>query len=94
MDVYHKAFNEVFENENIKPNIIMVSSSVRDALTLISKNIGVAILSSKVASNCPDIALVPLKRPLIRDTQMLIRNEKDTCLSTKLFFDFIKNAYT
>ncbi|MBS7527526.1 LysR family transcriptional regulator [Fusibacter paucivorans] len=92
MDVYHNALNNLFAAENITPKIAMTSSSARDALTLVARNVGVAILSKKVAADASGVILVPFERPLIRDTQVLIRNERRKPEYATQLYQFLQSS--
>ncbi len=88
--VYHTAFDTIFEVEGLSGNIKFQSSSIRDALLLVSRNMGVALFSSKVTSDCSDITLVPMKKPMIRDTQIIILNQKEIPQNVRAFFAYFK----
>ncbi len=91
MSVYYNAFYKLFEKEGYRPNIILQCSSIRTMLGLIAENTGVALLSSRVAKGNENIVLIPLSRPLVRDTQIIIRNDKNLPVQVKAFFNFFKN---
>jgi LysR family hydrogen peroxide-inducible transcriptional activator len=93
MDVYHTAFNEVFKQKQMRPNITVHSGSTRDTLRLVSENVGVAMVSSAVISDSSGVKLIPMKRPLIRDNQILIRRENRIPVHTQRFFDYFINIY-
>lgn len=93
MDVYHRAINQAFEMEGIVPNIALKSGSIQEALTLVSQNVGVAIFSTKAASGVEGVRLIEMRNPLLRDTQILIRNEKNIAPPIRSFFKFMKESY-
>lgn len=93
MDVYHRALNRVFEEEGVKPNIVVTSGSVQDALLLVSQNVGVAIFSAKATSGAEEVQLVRMKRPLLRDTQIVIRREKNIPAHIGAFYKFMRSGY-
>ena len=91
MDVYHDAINKAFHSEGISPTFSLRCGSITDALSLISEHIGIGIFSKKVILDTSNFVLLPLNRPLVRDTQILIRNEKNISYPIKTFFNFFKN---
>lgn len=93
MDVYHRALDCVLREEGITPNVKIKSGSVQEALLLVSQNLGVAILSSKVASNREGVRLIRMRRPLLRDTQIVIRNEKRIAPQIRSFYQYMKDNY-
>jgi len=92
-DVYYKAFMKVFEREGINPAFAARCDSPQDAITLIKNNIGVAFLTPQIATDCEDMVLIPLKRPLIRDSQIIIRNEKQMPHHIEKLFDLVRNTF-
>lgn len=93
MDVYHKAVDGVFEKEGFRPDIVVQSGSIQEALVLVSKNIGVAIFSPKVASGFEGVRLIELRRPLLRDTQIVVRDTRRISDSVRLFYEYVKLNY-
>lgn len=88
--VYHSAFSKLYKSEGLEKNIAYTCNSVRDALMLISANAGVGLFSSMVASDGKDVVLIPMKRPMIRDTQMIMLNQPSVPQSAQIFFSYFK----
>ena len=93
MDVYHRSVNRIFEEEGIKPEIAVKSGSIAEALLLVSQDVGVAIFSTRAIGGTEGIRLVKMKRPLLRDTQIVIRKETNAPSPIKSFFKYIKSSY-
>lgn len=93
-EVYHNAFNRVFQEEHFTPNVSMKCSSVRSVVNLVSAGAGIAFLSSRVVNDFnSDIVMVPIKRPLIRDTQIIMANKKNLSINIHNFFNTFKSTF-
>ena len=68
----------------------MQCTNVRSVLHMVSQNVGIAILSKLVVEDSRDLVFIPLKNPLVRDTQMVILNQRNTPSHIKVFFHYIK----
>lgn len=93
-EVYHNAFNRVFKEEHFTPNVSMKCSSVRSVVNLVSAGAGIAFLSTRVVNDFnSDIVMVPIKRPLIRDTQIIMANKKNRSINIHNFFNTFINTF-
>lgn len=90
MDVYHKAVEKVFRQYGVSMKIAMQCTNIRSVLHMVSQNVGIAILSKLVVEDSDDLVLIPLENPLVRDTQMVILNQKTIPPHIKSFYHFIK----
>ena len=90
MDVYHKAMEKVFHEHGASMKIAMQCTNVRSVLHMVSQNVGIAVLSKLVVEDSNDLVLIPLENPLVRDTQMVILNQRVLPPHIKSFYHFIK----
>ena len=90
MDVYHKAMEKVFHACGASMKIAMQCTNIRSVLHMVSQNVGIAILSKLVVEDSDDLVLVPLENPMLRDTQMVILNQRVLPPHIKSFYHFIK----
>lgn len=90
MDVYHKALHKVFDAHKVPLNIVMYCTNIRSVLHMVSQNLGIAILSDLVIEESDDLRMIPLKNALIRDTQMLVLNDRTPQLHIRSFYRFIE----
>lgn len=90
MDVYHKAMEKTFQKYGAVMNIAMQCTNIRSVLHMVSQNVGIAVLSRLVVEDSDDLVMIPLENPMLRDTQMLILNQKTIPPHIKSFFHFIK----
>ena len=93
MDVYHRSVNRIFEEEGIEPEIAVKSGSIAEALLLVSQDVGVAIFSTRATGGAEGVRLIRMRRPLLRDTQIVIRRETNPPSPIKSFFAYMKNSY-
>lgn len=89
MDVYHKAISKVFEQYRIHMKIATHCTNIRSVLHMVSQGVGIAILSRLVVEEASDLVMIPIDNPLIRDTQMVILNEKRISKQTQSFFRYV-----
>ena len=89
MDVYHKAVNKVFEDNDVHVHIATHCTNVRSVLHMVSQNIGIAILSKLVVEESDDLVMIPLENPLVRDTQMVILNQRKVPKQIRSFYNFV-----
>ena len=90
MDVYHRAVSKAFESHGVPFTISMYCNSVRSVLYMVSQNLGIAILSKLVIEESDDLRIVPMRDPLVRDTQMVILSQKNTPPHIRAFFQFVQ----
>ena len=90
MDVYHKAMEKVFHACGASMKIAMQCTNIRSVLHMVSQNVGIAILSKLVVEDSDDLVLIPLENPMLRDTQMVILNQRVLPPHIKSFYHFIK----
>lgn len=91
MDVYHNAINQVFAAYGVEVSVATQCTNVRSVLHMVSQNVGIAILSKLVVEESDDLVMVPLHNPLIRDTQMVIRNQRRVPPHISALYQFIQN---
>lgn len=90
MDVYHKAIRRAFEKHQVPFSVSMYCNSTRSVQYMVAQNLGVSILSTLVIEENENIRLVPMNDPLVRDTQMVILNQKEIPPHIKAFYQFVK----
>ena len=91
MDVYHRAMARAFELYGVPFSISMYCNTVRQVLYMVSQNMGVSILSELVIDRSEALRVIPMKNPLIRDTQMVILNQREIPPHIRAFYQFVKN---
>lgn len=93
MDVYHSALNKAFNHYNVTIHSSICCSSVRSILQMVSQNLGIAILTKLVIEDSDDLVTIPLNGGLVRETQMLMLNKKQS-IQINAFWNFIKDSFT
>lgn len=68
----------------------MYCNSTRSVQYMVAQNLGVSILSTLVIEENENIRLIPMNDPLVRDTQMVILNQKEIPPHIKVFYQFVK----
>jgi len=68
----------------------MYCTTVRSVLHMVSQNMGIAMLSPLVIEESDDLCIIPLKDALLRDTQMVILNQKEIPPHVRSFYHYVK----
>lgn len=89
MDVYHSAIGRAFEKHGVPFAVSMYCNSTRSVQYMVAQNLGVSILSTLVIEEHENIRLIPMRDPLVRDTQMVILNQKEIPRHIRVFYQFI-----
>ena len=90
MDVYHRAVQKAFDAHRVPLHIAMYCTTVRSVLHMVSQNMGIAMLSPLVIEESDDLCIIPLKDALLRDTQMVILNQKEIPPHVRSFYHYVK----
>lgn len=90
MDVYHRAVQKAFYAHRVPLHIAMYCTTVRSVLHMVSQNMGIAMLSPLVIEESDDLCIIPLKDALLRDTQMVILNQKEIPPHVRSFYHYVK----
>lgn len=90
MDVYHRAIGRAFEKHGVPFVVSMHCKSTRSVQYMVAQNLGVSILSTLVIEENENIRLVPMKDPMVRDTQLVILNQKEIPRHIQVFYQFVK----
>ncbi|MFD1486079.1 LysR family transcriptional regulator [Lacticaseibacillus baoqingensis] len=88
MDVYHKALLKTFADHNITPHVLMRCGTIAEVLSLVKQNLGVAILSAQVIDDSNDLSLIPFAKPLVRNTQLIVRASRHTRRVVSAFYQY------
>lgn len=94
MDVYHEAIRNTLEVYGVHVNIVTYCTNIRSVLHMVSQNVGIAILSKLVVEESDDLVFIPLENPLLRDTQMVIRRQRNIQPHINAFYQFIRAKIT
>ena len=90
MDVYHRSIQKAFNAHKVPLHIAMYCTTVRSVLHMVSQNVGIAMLSPLVIEESDDLCIIPLKDALLRDTQMVILNQKEIPSHVKSFYHYVR----
>lgn len=91
MDVYHRAMARAFELYGVPFSISMYCNTVRQVLYMVAQNLGITILSELVIEKSDALRVIPMKNPLVRDTQMVILNQREIPPHIRAFYQFVKS---
>ena len=91
MDVYHRAMARAFELYGVPFSISMYCNTVRQVLYMVTQNMGITVLSELVIEQSESLRVIPMKNPLIRDTQMVILNQREIPPHIRAFYQFVKS---
>lgn len=79
-----------FENDNIKPNILMQTEQLSTMLNLISNNVASGFMFRSLIENNDVLVAIPLEKPMYADACLVWKNSLYSFNSMKKFKDYVK----